>query len=208
MICMLKYIGNFDSDAKKEVIMLFESLDKIKRNSIMSSILLVALGAIIMICPEKYIPSLILVFGYTLVVIFLVMMLNFFSSKKSLMEYLKFAGALVLGIVGVSVLVFHSDVMRDLAWLFGFLLILDGVRTMVHSFTYARRSKRKGWWVLTILSGLLILAGIVLFANHWWDTPVMLMKVIGCAIFFAALVSAIRLYWTWPLRNNGGSDDE
>jgi hypothetical protein len=54
----------------------------------------------------------------------------------------------------------------------------------------------------------LILAGIVLFANHWWDTPVMLMKVIGCAIFFAALVSAIRLYWTWPLRNNGGSDDE
>lgn len=188
--------------------MLFESLDKLKRNSIMSSILLVALGVIIMICPEKYIPTLILVFGYTLIVIFLVLMLNFLSSKKSLMEYIKFSGALVLGIIGVSVLVFHSDVMRDLAWLFGFLLILDGGHSMIHSFTYARRSKRKGWWVLTILSVFLIAAGIVLFANHWWDTPVMLMKVIGCAVFFAALVSAIRLYWTWPLRNsNGGSDD-
>lgn len=188
--------------------MLFESLDKIKRNSIMSSILLVALGVIIMICPERYIPTLILIFGYTLVVIFLVMMLNFISGKKSLMAYLKFSGALVLGIVGASVLVFHSDVVRDLAWLFGFLLILDGGYTMVHSFTYARRSKRKGWWVLTILSALLIAAGIVLFANHWWDTPVMLMKVIGCAVFFSALVSALRLYWTWPLRNTKEDSDD
>lgn len=188
--------------------MLFESLDKLKRNSIMSSILLIALGVIIIICPEAYIPSLMLTFGYTLVVLAIVMMLNFFSGRKSLMEYLKFSGALILGIVGISVLVFRSDVMRVLAWMFGFLLILDGGRTMIHSFTYARRSNRKGWWVLTILSLLLITAGVVLFANHWWDTPAMLMKVIGCAVFFSAIVSAIRLIWTWPLRNaKGGSDD-
>ncbi len=187
--------------------MLFESLDKLKRNTIMSSILLVALGVIIMICPERYIPSLILLFGYTLVVTFLVMMLNFFSGKKSLMAYLKLSSALVLGLVGFYVLVFHSDVMRVLAWLFGFLLILDSIRTMNHSFNYARRSRRKGWWILTILSFLLFAAGVILFANFWWDTPVALMKAIGCAVFFAAVVSAIRLYWTWPLRNaKGGSD--
>ena len=189
--------------------MLFESLDKLKRNSIMSSILLVALGVIILVCPENFIPSLMLAFGYTLIVLAIVMMLNFFSGKKSLMEYLKFSGAVVLGVVGICVLVFRSDIMRVLAWLAGFLLIVDGGRTLFHSFTYARRSRRKGWWVLTILSLMLMAAGVILFANQWWDTPTMLMKAIGCAVFFSAIVSAIRLVWTWPLRDTkGGLDDD
>ena len=188
--------------------MLFDSLDKLKRNSIMSAILLIALGAIMMICPIEYVGSLTLVFGYSLVVIAIVLMLNFFSGKKSLMEYLKFSGALVLGIVGVGVLVFRDDIMRVLAGLFGFLLVLDGGRTMFHSFTYARRSQRKGWWVLTILSGLLIITGIVLFVNPWWNTTDTLMKVIGCAIFFSSIVSAIRLIWIWPLRNEKGGNDD
>lgn len=188
--------------------MLFESLDKLKRNSIMSAILLITLGAIILICPQKWIPSFMLVFGYALVVLSIVMILNFFSGKKSLMEYMKFSGALILGIVGICVLVFRDDVLRVLAWLFGFLLVLDGARTMYHSFTYARSSKRKGWWVLTILSLLLIGTGVVIFANPWWDTPVLLMKVIGWAVLFAAIINCIRLIWTWPLRNSeGGTDD-
>ena len=188
--------------------MLFESLDKLKRNSILSAILLIALGAIIIICPEPWIPSLMLVFGYVLLVIAIVMMLNFFSGKKSLMEYLKFTGALILFIVGTCVLIFRAQTLSVLAWLFGFLLILDGGRTMFHSFTYARRSKRKGWWVLTILSLLLIATGVIVFANPWWNTPDMLMKVIGCTVLFSAIVSGFRLIWTWPLRNaKGGNED-
>lgn len=181
--------------------MLFESLDKLKRNSILSAILLIFLGAVIIICPKAYIPSLTLVFGYTLVVIAIILTLNFLSSKKSLMDYMKFTGALLLGLVGIAVLAFRSDIMRVLAWLFGFLLVLDGIRTIIHSFTYSRRSQRKGWWVLTILSSLLVITGILLFVNPWWNTPDMLMKVIGCAVFFSAIVSGIRLIWTWPLRN-------
>ena len=191
--------------------MLFESLDKLRRNSIMSAILLIALGVIIIICPEQYISLLTLAFGYTLVVIAIVMALNFFNSKKSLMDYLKFTGALILGIVGACVLVFRGDIMKVLAWLFGFLLILDGARTMIHSFTYARRSKRKAWWVLTILSVLLIFAGVVLFLNPWWhtqDQQEMLMKAIGCAIFFSAVVSAVRLFWTWPIKSERGGDED
>ena len=188
--------------------MLFESLDKIRRNSILSAILLITLGAVIIICPNKWIPSLTLVFGYVLVVIAIVSMLNFFSGTKSLMEYLKFTGALVLCIVGICVLVFREDIMRVLAWLFGFLLVVDGGRTMVHSFTYARRSQRKGWWVLSILSVLLMGTGVILFLNPWWQTEDVLMKVIGCAILFSAIVSGIRLIWTWPLRNSKGGNED
>lgn len=188
--------------------MLFESLDKLKRNSILSAILLVFLGAVIIICPQAFIPSLMLAFGYTLVIISIVMILNFLSGKKSLMEYIKFTVALIIGLVGLSALMFRSDVMRVLTWLFGFLLVLDGGRTLFHSLTYARRSQRKGWWVLTILSLLLIAAGVLVFVNPWWNSPDMLMKVIGCAVFFSAIVSGIRLIWTWPVRNaEGGNED-
>lgn len=188
--------------------MLFESLDKLKRNSILSAILLIFLGAVIIVCPQAYILALTLAFGYTLVIIAIVLILNFLSGKKSLMEYLKFTGALILGLVGIAALVYRNDIMRVLAWLFGFLLVLDGGRTLFHSLTFARRSQRKGWWVLTILSVLLIVAGILIFANPWWNSPDMLMKVIGCAVFFSAIVSGIRLIWTWPVRNaKGGNED-
>ena len=186
--------------------MLFESLDKIRRNSIMSAILLIALGSVILMCPETYADLLTHVFGYALIVIAIVMILNFFSGNKSIMEYLKFVGALIIGLVGISVLVFNDDIMRVLAWLFGFLLILDGARTLLHSFIYARRSERKGWWILTVLSILLIVAGIVLFNNPWCNTPNQLMKVIGGTILFSSLVSAIRLIWTWPIRNTKGGN--
>ena len=136
------------------------------------------------------------------------MMLDFFSGKKSLMDYLKLVLALALGIIGVCVLVFKSDIMRVLAGLFSFLLVLDGARTLYHSLTYARRSGRNGWWVLTILSLLLIGAGVVLFVNPLWNTPDMLMKVIGCAVLFSAVVSGIRLIWTWPLRKAKGGDED
>jgi len=188
--------------------MLFESLDKLKRNSILSAILLIALGAVIIICPVKWIDSLMLLFGYVLLVIAIVMILNFFNGNKSLMEYLKFTGALILGIAGLCVLVFRDDTIHVIAWLFGFLLIIDGGRTLIHSFTYARRSQRKGWWVLTILSLLLIGTGVLVFVNPWWQDPEMLMKVVGCTILFSAIVSAIRLIWTWPIRSSkGGSED-
>lgn len=188
--------------------MLFESLDKLKRNSILSAILLMFLGAVIIICPQAYIPALTLVFGYALVIISIVMMLSFWSGKKSLMEYLKFTGALIIGIVGLAALVYRDDIMRVLAWLFGFLLVVDGGRTLFHSFTYARRSRRQGWWVLTILSILLIVVGVIVFVNPWWSTPDLLMKIIGCAVFFSAIVSGIRLIWTWPLRNEKGGNED
>lgn len=107
--------------------MLFDSLDKLKRNSILSAILLIFLGAIIIICPQSYIPALTLAFGYILVIIAIILVLGFLSSKKSLMDYIKFTGSLILGLVGVAVLAYRSDVMRVLAWLFAFLLILAGI---------------------------------------------------------------------------------
>jgi len=160
-----------------------------------------ALGIIILICPERHIISMTVIFGYTMLVLAIIMMLDFVVSKKSIMDYLKFTAALALAVIGFSVLTYKNDVVKVLAWLFGFLLVCDGAHSMYHSFTYVRRAKRPGWWVMAIVSGLLIVTGIIIFANPWWNTPSMLMKVIGGAILFAAVVSIMRLIWTWPLRD-------
>ena len=53
-----------------------------------------------------------------------------------------------------------------------------------------------------------IAAGVILFVNPFWNTPDMLMKVIGCTVFFSAIVSGVRLIWTWPLRNSKGGNED
>ena len=102
--------------------MLFDSLDKIKRNSIFSAILLMALGAVMLLCPEAYISSFTLGAGYVLVIIAMVMMLDFFTSKKSLMDYILFVVALLILILGGCVLVFSEDIMSVLARLSAYCL--------------------------------------------------------------------------------------
>ena len=186
--------------------MLFDSLDKIKTNSIFSAILMTALGVVILILPEAYIPSMMFAAGNVLVIIALVLMMDFFSSKKTLVDYLLCVLALIMLILGIAVLVFQNDFMVALSRLFGILLVLDGARTSFHAYTYARRSERKGWQMLLFLSILMIIAGIALFINPWLHTPYSLLKGIGSAFFFSAIVSALRLIWTWPLRNGGNNE--
>ena len=190
--------------------MLFESLDKIRRGTLLSAILLIALGLVILICPVPYIGFLTLAFGYGLIIVCVVMLLEFFTNKNMLVEYMNLIIALGLGIVGLCVLLFRDDVMKTLAWLSSFLLLLHGVLTLRYSLTYARRSGKKSWWVFAILAILLIACAVILFLNPWWNTPDMLAKVIGIAVFFSAAVSVIRLIWAWP-RNvsadtKGGED--
>ena len=180
--------------------MIFEALSKIKRNAIFSAILLFAAGIIILICPNDYFPIIIMGLGYALVIIALIMVFGFFASNKSLMAYVKFIAALFLGVGGVCVLIIQQDTLKMLAWLFGFLLIIDGLRTLIHSFTYARRSHRKAWWVLTILSFFLMVAGVMLFINPWFATLDSLKRIIGGALIFSSMISLLRLIWTWPLK--------
>ncbi|MBQ7505760.1 MAG: hypothetical protein IJT05_00390 [Lachnospiraceae bacterium] len=175
-------------------------MDKIRRGTLLSAILLIALGLVILICPAPYIGFLILAFGYGLIVVCIVMLLEFFTSKNALVEYMNLIVALALGIVGLCVLLFRDDVMTTLAWLSAFLLLLHGLLTLKFSLTYARCSGKTSWPVFAILAFALVAIAAILFLNPWWDTPEMLAKVIGIAVFFSASVSVIRLIWAW-LRN-------
>ena len=90
--------------------MLFEELSKIKRSSIMTSIILVAVGIVMILCPPQYVDSLVSMVGYGMVVLAAVMMLNYITEKKSLINCIKFAGALTILLLGIAVLVFDNIV--------------------------------------------------------------------------------------------------
>lgn len=180
--------------------MLFQGLSKLKRTSIMTSIVLMAVGIVVLICPEAYISSLIGLLGVLIVVASIIMILEFLSSKKALIDLIMLTIALVLLILGSIVLIFRVDMIYVIAWMFGIGLIVAGASDIIHAFMYARRSGRKAWWVLVILSGLTITFGVIIICNPWWNTPGSLMKVIGLMVVFSAIVSALRLIWIWPIR--------
>ena len=180
--------------------MLFQELSKIKRSSIMTSIILVAVGIVMIMCPAQYVDSLVSVLGYGMVIFAAVMMLNFISAKKSLINYIKFAGALVMMLLGISVLVF-SNIVLIIGIVFGLILIGDGILTIINTVLYVRRAQRKGWWFLVLLSVLMILAGLVILVNPWWNETLKLFDVIGAMLLFSALVGIVRLIIIWPIKD-------
>lgn len=181
--------------------MLFQGLNKLKRRSIMSAIVLLAIGIIIVACPETYIPSLVDAIGIIALVISFVMIFDFVgSSKKSLVNFVLLTCSIALLIVGLLIMVFELKTVEALAIIFGIALIISGLYSMIYTLVFARRSGRKGWWVMVILSALVIFAGILVIVHPWWNTPEALMKFIGLVIVFIAITSAVRLIWIWPIK--------
>ena len=181
--------------------MLFQTLDKLKRQSILAAILMMALGVVMLICPESYVNTLVVTVGYGMIVFALVEMLEFVASRKALIHYILFTGALIIAILGVFILIYNQDLLKALGWLFGFVLLQDGLFTLLNALLFARRSNRKGWWMLVVLAVALMALGVLIFLNPWWNSPSLLMKVIGGALLFSAFVSALRLVWIWPFKN-------
>ena len=66
--------------------MLFQSINKIKRSSIITSLLLIALGVVMIICPGSYTMSLISGMGYAGMILAAVMVLEYLDSKKAFMN--------------------------------------------------------------------------------------------------------------------------
>ena len=182
--------------------MLFQSLGRIKRTMIITSIILMALGVVMLLCPELYITSLITLFGYAMLIVSMVMVLDFFSGKKALIHCILFTTALILGIGGFCVLIFRDDVLRVLSLLFGILLLVDGCHGLFYGYFYARRSGRHGWELLVTLSVISIISGIVLIFNPFWNATGILMKAIGFMVLYSGIVSGLRMIWIWPLKES------
>ena len=179
--------------------MLFQELGKLKRSSIMTSIIMMAVGILMIMCPEQYVSALVATLGYGMVIFAAVEVLQFISVKKTLMNYIYLTGALSVALLGIAVLV-----MENIVWvmglIFGLVAIVDGGITVFHAHTYVRRAEGQGWQLLMVLGGLLVLFGLIVLINPWWNEPIKLFDVIGGVLRFASVVSIARLVFIWPIK--------
>ena len=186
--------------------MLFQAAGKIKQTTIMISIVLIAAGIVMLLCPTEYVRSLVSLTGYALLILASVMVFDFIGSERQLSDYISFSVALLFILIGIAVLVFNNDLLFVLSNIFGILLVLDGVHSLIYSVTFSRRAGSRGWPVLLILSILLIAVGLVVVINPWWTTDTALLRVIGWALLFSALVAVCRVLITWPIKKEKGGE--
>ena len=180
--------------------MLFEVLDKLKQQTVISTVLLMILGLLMLIIPEEYDLTLVNILGYIIVILGAVLVWDFIARDKKLVDYIIFTLSLLLIVLGIYILVSGDDILKVLSVLFGILLMVDGLHSGVHAWMYARRSGRKWWGLLIFLAILLFVAGIVILNNPWWSTTHSFVKLIGGVILFASLVGVVRLILVWPIR--------
>jgi uncharacterized membrane protein HdeD (DUF308 family) len=180
--------------------MLIHALDKIKQQTIISSLIMVIVGLLMLVIPEQYDGTFVEILGYTITLIGGVMIWDFIANQKNLTSWILFTAALLLVFLGIYVLLQGQDILKALSVIFGILLILDGLHSTIYAWVYARRSGRKWWWILLILCLLLILSGIVILNNPWWHSPHSFLKVIGGTVLFAAVAGIIRLIMIWPIK--------
>ena len=120
--------------------MLFQELGKMKRSWIMSSLMLIALGIVMILCPVRYMGLMISALGYVLLVLATVLFLEYLSGRETLMDHITLVIALAVGVLGLFVLVYRRDVLPTLGLIAGLFLVIKGLIDMFDAFVYARRA--------------------------------------------------------------------
>lgn len=182
--------------------MLFKGLDRLKRSSLMMTIVLMFVGIMLLILPEGYIPFLSHALGFALLVLFMLSIFFFLSSRKALIHYIYLSIGLLAGLFGVALLSFDGLLVSVMGWLVGTIPILLGAYGLFHALLYARRSGRRGWWVLILLSAALMCFGGMVFLNPWMYSTHAVMQVIGGTLLFSAFATALSLIWIWPIHKS------
>ena len=180
--------------------MLFDVLDKLRQQTVITSVLMMVLGLFMLVIPVEYDATLVEILGYVIILVGAVLILDFIAGQKKMVSYIIFIAAQLLILLGIYILVSGDDILKVLSILFGVLLMVDGLHSAMHAWMYARRSGKKWWGLLLAISILIFVSGIVILNNPWWHTTHSFVKVIGGVILFAAAAGFVRLILVWPIR--------
>ena len=180
--------------------MLFEGLDRLKRSAILSTIILMITGNILLVLPDSVLPFINELLGFALLVVSVVSIFNYLASKKALIHYIYLSIGLFCGMIGICFLVFEGLLTQLLIWMVCVFPVISGLYGIYHALMFARRSGRKGWWILIALSLALIVFGGFVFYNPWMDSTTGTMRIIGGTMMYTAIVSGLRLIWLWPVQ--------
>ena len=81
--------------------MLFNSLDKFKRSMVMMIVFLMFTGLTLFVVPMSFVPMLGKFLGFCFLVLAILRIIEFTSSNKALIHYIRLSIGLVLGLAGI-----------------------------------------------------------------------------------------------------------
>jgi uncharacterized membrane protein HdeD (DUF308 family) len=113
---------------------------------IMMIICLSFAGLTMFVVPTSYIPALGKILGFFFLVLSILKILDFVSSKKAMINYIGLTLGLLAGLFGILLFSIDGLFLTLLNWLTGTLPIILGIVGLYHALAFARRSGRKGWW--------------------------------------------------------------
>ena len=181
--------------------MIVQALDKIKQQTIISSLILMIVGIVMLIIPVQHDGILVEILGYMFLLVGGVMIWDFVGEEKKLSAWIRLTVALLWVVLGLFTLLSGDNILAALSVVFGVFLILDGIHSSVYAWMFAQRSGKKWWWVLLLLCITLVIAGIVIINNPWWHTAHSFVKMIGGVLLYASCVGIVRLILVWPIRS-------
>ena len=181
--------------------MLSQELGRVKRIWIMTSIIMIAIGIVMIMCPVSFMNMFMSTLGYILLVAATVIMLEFAFSKKVLINYIILTGGILAALLGLFVLLQRLDLLPTLGFFFGLILVIVGIDDFVTAYTYARRAGAAAWVTLAVLAALTIAFGVFLILNPWWHSTEVLKNVIGCMLLITSVFNIIRTILVWPFKS-------
>ncbi len=168
----------------------FEKTFKGNSPAVISSIILIALGLLLVIMPNIASTLVFVSIGVMLVVIGIINIIRYLQmdTTQILSTY-----ALSIGIIslvgGILIMIFRPLLLASVPFICGGIVAVGGVLQLQKSLQFRKMNVRL-WYIDIILAGLLLAVGTLILINPF-KTAMLLTRIIGIALMFEGILSII-----------------
>lgn len=173
---------------------LSKTFKKIVRDLILISAVMIVMGLICVLFPGHASNAICYVVGAALCVWGVLRTVVYFAADRALpFSSFSFVQGVVLLVAGVAVLLRPEFLKTFLVYLFGVMLIADGVLKLQYSMDLLRL-KAHWWWTVFVLTLLSITAGVIALINPF-ETVNVLMIYSGICLIVDGLFDIFSLFY-------------
>ena len=168
----------------------FEKTFKGNSPAVISSIILIALGLLLVIMPNIASTLVFVSIGIMLVAIGIINIIRYFTmdQKQQITSY-----ALAIGIIscacGILIMVLRTLLLAMLPFLCGGIVIIGGILQLQKALQFKKMNVRL-WYIDMIFAGVLLTLGVIILLNPF-KTAMVLMRLVGAALMIEGIMGIL-----------------
>lgn len=161
-------------------------------NKLFTGILFLLIGIALIVMPDTAINVALKVIGVLILIACVFRIIDFFKGEKGFASVLGLLFTLVLIVLGVICIITPGWLLNILYIVFGVLLILEGLSSLINSFAVLRKNGFV-WIPFAIIAILVIILGVVIILNPSFITKWVYL-IIGIVLAISGLVDIITFF--------------